>query len=39
MFLDNVILSPHVAGWTEESHKKLAATIAYKIIDKFGEAV
>ncbi len=39
MFLDNVILSPHVAGWTEESHKKLAVTIAYKIIDKFGEAV
>jgi len=38
MFLDNVILSPHVAGWTQESHKKLAATIAYKIIDKFGEA-
>ncbi len=38
MYLDNVLLSPHVAGWTEESHKKLAATIAYKIIDKFGEA-
>ena len=38
MFLENVILSPHIAGWTEESHKKLAATIAYKIIDKFGEA-
>jgi D-3-phosphoglycerate dehydrogenase len=38
MFLDNVILSPHVAGWTEESHKKLAVTIAYKVIDKFGEA-
>jgi D-3-phosphoglycerate dehydrogenase len=38
MFLDNVILSPHVAGWTVESHKKLAVTIAYKIIDKFGEA-
>ena len=39
MFFENVILSPHVAGWTEESHKKLASTIAYKIIDKFGEAV
>jgi D-3-phosphoglycerate dehydrogenase len=29
--LDNVILSPHVAGWTVESHQKLAQTI----IDKF----
>jgi len=38
MFFENVILSPHVAGWTEESHRKLASTIAYKIIDKFGEA-
>lgn len=39
MYLENVLLSPHVAGWTEESHKKLAVTIAYKVIDKFGEAV
>lgn len=29
---DNVILSPHVAGWTFESHKKLAQTIADKIL-------
>ena len=29
--LDNVILSPHVAGWTAESHQKLAQTI----VDKF----
>ncbi len=29
---DNVILSPHIAGWTFESHKKLAQTIADKII-------
>lgn len=28
---DNVILSPHIAGWTFESHKKLAQTIADKI--------
>src|SRR5690606_6967664 len=28
---DNVILSPHDAGWTCESHKKLAQTIADKI--------
>ncbi|TVZ25991.1 D-3-phosphoglycerate dehydrogenase [Gillisia sp. Hel_I_86] len=39
MFFDNVLLSPHVAGWTEESHRKLASTIAYKIINKFGKAI
>lgn len=38
MFLPNVILSPHVAGWTQESHKKLAEVIADKIIAEFGEA-
>lgn len=37
MFLPHVILSPHVAGWTKESHEKLAHVIAQKIIDKFGE--
>ena len=36
MFLENVILSPHVAGWTVESHRKLATTIVDKIISKFG---
>ena len=29
---DNVILSPHVAGWTFESHEKLAQTIVDKIL-------
>ena len=29
--LDNVILSPHVAGWTVESHRKHAQTIVDKI--------
>lgn len=28
---DKVLLSPHVAGWTVESHVKLATTIAAKI--------
>lgn len=28
---DNVILSPHIAGWTFESHEKLAQTIVDKI--------
>lgn len=28
---DRVILSPHVAGWTAESHKKLAQTITEKV--------
>lgn len=32
---DNVILSPHVAGWTHESKIKLAQTILNKIKDKF----
>ncbi len=36
MFLENVIFSPHVAGWTLESHEKLATTIAQKIIAEFG---
>ena len=32
---DNVILSPHVAGWTIESKVKLAQTIVDKIKDQF----
>lgn len=32
---ENVILSPHVAGWTVESHQKLAQTIVAKIKQKF----
>jgi len=30
--MDNVILSPHIAGWTVESKEKLAQVIANKII-------
>ena len=37
MFMPNTILSPHVAGWTTESHEKLATVIANKIIKEFGE--
>ena len=33
--MDNVILSPHVAGWTVESKIKLAQTIVDKIIRTF----
>lgn len=29
------ILTPHIAGWTFESHKKMAQFLAEKIIDKF----
>ena len=29
---DNVLLTPHIAGWTFESHEKLAQTIVDKII-------
>lgn len=32
---ENVILTPHVAGWTVESKEKLAQTIVNKIKDKF----
>mgnify|MGYP003635022553 CR=1 FL=1 len=32
---ENVLLSPHVAGWTLESNQKLAQTIVDKIKDKF----
>lgn len=37
LVMDNVIFSPHVAGWTTESHVKLATTIADKIINQFGQ--
>jgi D-3-phosphoglycerate dehydrogenase len=33
--MDNVILSPHIAGWTVESKEKLAMVIADKIIKHF----
>ena len=32
---DNVILTPHIAGWTLESKEKLAQIIVDKIIDQF----
>jgi D-3-phosphoglycerate dehydrogenase len=32
---DNVLLTPHVAGWTVESKTKLAQTIVDKIKAKF----
>lgn len=31
----NVILTPHIAGWTTESHKKIAQTLARKIIELY----
>jgi D-3-phosphoglycerate dehydrogenase / 2-oxoglutarate reductase len=35
---ENVLLTPHIAGWTHESHQKLAQTIVDKIKTKyFGE--
>ncbi len=33
--LDNVIISPHIAGWTVESKEKLAQTIVDKIKEAF----
>ncbi len=35
--MDNVILSPHIAGWTFESKEKLANVIADKIIRNFSK--
>ena len=32
---ENVLLSPHVGGWTHESHLKLATTIIDKIKTNF----
>ena len=32
---DNVLLTPHIAGWTFESHEKLAQTIVDKILKMF----
>lgn len=32
---DNVVLTPHIAGWTFESHKKLAQVIVDKIKAKY----
>ncbi|MBL7887797.1 MAG: 2-hydroxyacid dehydrogenase [Flavobacterium sp.] len=32
---ENVLLTPHIAGWTHESHAKLAQTIANKITQKY----
>lgn len=32
---ENVLLTPHVAGWTIESKEKLAQTIVDKVLDKF----
>ncbi len=33
--MDNVLFSPHIAGWTYESKQKLAAIIAEKVINTF----
>lgn len=33
---ENVILSPHVAGWTVESYEKLSTFLADKILAEFG---
>jgi D-3-phosphoglycerate dehydrogenase len=31
----NVILTPHIAGWTQESNIKLSTIIADKVIEIF----
>jgi len=37
--MDNVVLSPHVAGWTLESKVKLAQIIVDKIVTHFGKNI
>jgi len=37
MQMDNVLLSPHIAGWTVESKNKLAQVIVDKILDFYGK--
>ena len=32
---ENVLLSPHIAGWTFESHQKLAQTIVNKVVQYY----
>jgi len=34
---DNVVLSPHIAGWTKESHIKLSTFLADKVAEKLSE--
>ena len=34
--MDNVLLTPHIAGWTIESKRKLAEVLAEKILAEFG---
>ncbi|MBE0651989.1 MAG: hypothetical protein IH595_14275 [Bacteroidales bacterium] len=34
--MDNVVLSPHIAGWTHESNLKLSATIVRKVKALYG---
>lgn len=34
----NVVLSPHIAGWTHESYYKLSDVLAQKILRQFGQA-
>jgi len=36
---DNVLLSPHIGGWTFESHAKLAQTIVDKILALYDNAL
>ncbi len=37
--MQNVVLSPHVAGWTHESNRKLAATLVEKVKQLMKEGV
>ncbi|MGM0477818.1 MAG: NAD(P)-dependent oxidoreductase [Bacteroidota bacterium] len=36
--MDNVIFSPHVGGWTQESYFKLSDVLADKVLERFFES-
>ncbi len=36
---DDVLLTPHVAGWSLESYEKISQVLAGKILDRIGLAV
>lgn len=34
---EKILLSPHIAGWTHESNRKMAVTLVQKIADHYGK--
>ena len=34
---ENVVLTPHIAGWSEESYRKISEVLGHKILSHIGE--